>query len=169
MPRRFAVVVLAVGLLLVGYALFWAKSDEERIRECLDRLAEAVSTSEQAQNVLFRKAALDRAFKDVFVEDASARIPELAGGVVSGTHELALLAARGSMYFQSIELRFGSVSIDLGESAANVQALAKVSAERSGRLRQDERKVSFRFAKVGSDFRIESLSVSPETSGELAF
>jgi hypothetical protein len=157
--RVLAVVAVALGLLVIGYAVFAKPSDEELIRAKLDRLAEVVSFSDGAGNPVFRAARLDGEFADLFTEDVRISIPELSS-VAQGRRPLAGLAARGSSYAQSLDVDFQDVDVQLigGSSAAQVKAVASLTAQRGGRLQQDRRRVGFGFTKRDGDWLIDAVS-----------
>lgn len=159
MKRATAVGILVVGLALVGYALLAAPSDEERIHAVLDQLAEAVSY-EAPPNPLQRTAQLNGAFKEVFSKDVVVKIAEV-GANTSGRSSLGQLAARASMAYQSLDVSFSDVSIEAGESAANVSSTAELNGMQGGEVRADQRHAEFRFEKIDGDWRIVRVHVSP--------
>ncbi len=159
MKRALVWLALIAGLLLVGYAVFAQKTDEERIQEQLARLAAAVSIDSQ-ENPLARGARLNREFSELFTKEARASVPELSAPV-EGRRELVALATRAVGSFRSLDVAFSATSIEVGNAAADVKTTAKLNGVRTdGDLDRGERPVSLRFLRSDGAWMIDSARVS---------
>ena len=155
--------VIALGLSLIGYAVFLRSSDEDEILECLDTLAETVRLNESETNPVLRGVRINAAFADIFTKDVSVRIPDIAE-IGSDRRDLAGAAAQVGGHYRTADVRFGStnIAIDPSKTTAAVTTEATVSALRyDGQARMDTRGVTFRFDKVSGDWRIASIAVAP--------
>ena len=167
LKRILALGGIAAGLGLVGYALFSGETDEEQIRRRLDELAVAVEVAGEPQNVAVRGLQLKGKFQELFEQNVTATIPEL-GSSRSGRQDLAALAARSTVYFESLDVDFEdvSVSIDGTQANARVETTAVLTAARRGQgdLQRDQRRVRLRFFKDQEHgWRIASVKVgAPE-------
>ena len=163
MRRALAFGGLAAGLALLAYAVFSGETDEEQIRRRLDEVAATIEVEGEPQNVAVRGLQLKGKFADLFERNVTATIPELGSGR-SGRDELALLAARTTVYFESLDLDFDDVSVivDGTHTNARVKTTAVMTGVRRGQTepRRDERKVRLRFFKdQDHGWRISSVKV----------
>ncbi|HEY6556840.1 MAG TPA: nuclear transport factor 2 family protein [Polyangiaceae bacterium] len=159
MKRTLIWLALGLGLLLVGYAFFASKTDEEIIEEQLTRLAAAVSVSPE-ENPLTRAARLNGEFSELFTRDATASVPELSAPV-QGRRELLALATRAAAGFRTLDVAFSNTSVEVGNAAAEVKTTATLSGVRSdGDLDRGKRAVSLRFTRSDGDWWIASANVS---------
>jgi phosphoribosylformylglycinamidine synthase len=161
--RALAFGGIAAGLGLLAYALFSGETDEEQIRRRLDELAAVVEVQGERQNVAVRGLQLKGKFRELFEKNVTATIPEL-GSARSGRTDLAALAARSTVYFDSLDLDFDDVSVSIagGTMTARVESTVVMTAVRRGRTdpSRDERHVRFRFFKDEEHgWRISSVKV----------
>jgi phosphoribosylformylglycinamidine synthase len=157
MKRLLAAIGIALGVGLVLFALFAAKSDEERIRERLAQLARAVSVDED-ENILFRKSRLDRELEQVFTPDVHVDLPEL-GARPRSRSELVRLATAATRHYRSLDVQLDAERIDVAGDHAEVQAQAELvsAGDDPGRQR---RRVTFRLVKDPSlDWQITAARV----------
>ncbi len=166
MKRWLAIVGGLLGVSLIGYAVFAGESDEELIRQRLIQLEDAVRVEGQV-NPLMRMAQVNKAFKEIFTEEARIRFSqdavELYPQVVNigrGRTGLAKAAGQGLSYLQRFDVDFGRIEIELnGDSGAQVKTLATIDASnRSAYGRGEKRSVSFVFFN-DDQWRIESIAV----------
>jgi hypothetical protein len=157
MRRRSALAALVLGVGCVGYALFASPSDDEQIRTVLGELATALSYDDPP-NPVHRTANLNGAFRDIFTEDVQIHIAELSAKH-SGRARLGQLGARASMGYQTLDLDFGDISVELEEGAANVSLTAEMHAARGSEAKRDVRRAQLVFAKVDGDWRIARVRV----------
>lgn len=165
MRRYIPYVGIALGLAIAVYALFFAQSAEDAIRDQLDRLEEAVALEPGSQPVI-RAARVKGAFKGLFVKDVTFDVPELDGSD-QGRDELVSLAAAAPRLFQQAHVDLDGLAIDLAadeKSAIAVGEAVIMGAQHGQAVRRDTRTVSIRFDEVDGDWLIVSLSVSPPGS-----
>jgi len=161
---RIALAVLVLGLALLGYAVLWAPTEEEKIRAVLDHLERTVHTGEDTgKNPLVRSGTLREAFREIFDKDVSYRIPELTTGK-SGREHLVEIATQGTATLTTFDVDFTGVDVEhSGDSPlARVTTVARLNAFRGAeRYERSDRKVTFDFLKADGDWRISSFRVFP--------
>lgn len=166
MKRWLAIAGGALGVGLIGYAVFGAESDEERIRARLIELEDAVRVEGQV-NPLVRTSQVNKAFKEIFTEharitfsqDAKELYPQVIN-IRSGRAELSKAASQGTAFLQRFDVDFGSIEIQLtGDSGAEVDTIAAINAlDKGARGNTEKRDVSFVFFK-DDEWRIDSIAV----------
>ena len=152
------IAVIAAGVCLIVYALLLRPSDEDRIRERLDRLASAVGVREDETNPVARGTRLGGELGELFAPEVPVSIPELGGD----RRELAAAATQAGAYYRSADVSFGSVTVRVepGRTAASASATATLAGiERGGGERRDTREVSFELERIDGDWRITALRV----------
>lgn len=161
MDRRtlLATAAGALGLFVVGYAVFAPANDEEMIRETLDRLAAGISFSEPIQNPIFYGSHLAETFDEVFTESVQISVAEVRANIPSHRGKLGLATAQVLQRSGSLDVSFGSTDIDIQGDSARVVSVATVSGNDGGQLRRDSRRVDFDFVKDGGDWRIARARV----------
>ena len=163
MKRVLAATGVVLGLGLIGYAVFSRETDEEQIRRRLTELADAVHLDAERGNPAVRGLELRGRFAELFEKDVRAQIPEL-GSSRQTRDDLAALAAQSSAYFQSLDLDFQKVDVQLDgtRSGARVSSVVVMTATRrtDPAPERDEREVTFRFVKTDDPgWRIAELVV----------
>ncbi len=154
-----ALLVAVVSAALIGYALFGG-SDEDRILARLKELAHAVETVED-ESILFRRARVNRAFKDGLEPNASLTAPELPS--TTGIKELVELATVAAGAFGQMTLSVGETDIHIDRAAheAHAVSLVTLTAARGGELRREKRHVRFVLHQSGGDWRVAVIDVEP--------
>ena len=162
MRRGLAIGGGALGLALIGYALFAGESDDELIQARLTQLEQAVQVDGQ-ENAVMRGARVNKHFKEIFEKDVVVRIPELTS-LAKGRQGLSAVATKAGTYFQSAEVDFDDVEIQIDGSkvGALVIASAQLDAVQGGRPRRDQRRVTLRFSKNDGEWQIASINVAPK-------
>jgi hypothetical protein len=163
MRRWLPYLGIALGVALVAYALFFVKSDEERIRERLVELAASVEVKDRREMPLIRAARVRKSFATLFSKDVRLAIPEV-GTVDRGREPLVELAVSAQSEFSSVALDLDGLSIRLDESKEHGLAVgtAKLSGTREdGVVSRDTRTVSLRLDRQEDEWRIVDVSVSP--------
>lgn len=156
---------LVVGALLVGggvlvlVALFWPKSDEERITGQLESLAAAVGFSEPIENPIFFGSALADRLEPLVTERVRVDIPEVHGSVPSDVGQLAVASAMALSRYGSLSVTLSAIDIRLSTTGAQVSALARVIAAEAGQLKSDTRPVQFELVKDSGDYQVSSVRV----------
>lgn len=161
MRRALAILGIVLGVLLIGYAFFGRRSEEELIRDRVRQLAEAVSFSEP--NVVARGLALRGAFDDLFVPAVSADLPDLGGRHV-GRDALVELGVSVTPLARSVDVTLSelTVTLDAERRSARVTAHGTMQATtREGEERWEDRSVELSFAKTEAGWQITALAVSP--------
>lgn len=161
--RALAAVAAVLGVVILLYAVFAKKSDEELIREQLAELAQAVRVSGPDENPIFRAKRLNDQFENLFVPGVRVDVPELTQ-ISSGRNELVGVATRAGTLFRSAEVEIDATSVDLiaGGTSATASGSATLTGDRGNGPQRDERRVSFGFAKTKDGWRIDSVVVTPK-------
>lgn len=160
--RRWAIGLIAAGVGVVGYALFFRGGDEDAIRGRLDALAEAVRLRESETNPVVRGARIQGAFSEIFLPKIRVSIDEL-GAIGSDRRDLAGVAAQAGARYRSADLSFGSVAVTVAEARESAQVTATATltgTAHDGDPRRDEREVTFELEKVDGDWRIATVRVA---------
>ncbi len=163
MKRRLALAGVALGLGLVAWAVLSRPSDQELITARLRALEAAVAVDGQ-ENVVFRTSRLNQAFEEIFVQDVTVRIPELTS-LARGRGALAGVAAKSGTYFNSAQVTFTDLDIDVDPKRESAQVGARVvlDAVEGDRRRRDDRRVSLRFTRPDGDWLIDAITVTPKS------
>jgi hypothetical protein len=148
-----------LGVLSVGYALFAPVSDEELIVEVLDELAAALSFSEPIQNPIFFGSRLSERFQDVFAEQVNLRVAEVSARIPSHRGQLGLAAAQALSRYGSLDVSFGSTTVNVSGQSAQVTSEASVVGTFQGEMRRDSRSVDFDFVLTDGDWQIAGARV----------
>jgi hypothetical protein len=160
-------IVLGIGIAI--YALFFASSEEDRIRARLEQLEDAVLVTADDTNFLVRTGHVKKEFSEIFTKEVSIEIPELTE-ISAGRDELVTLAAGAPRLYGTANVDLGglSIQIDKSETSAVAYGDATLTATRpTGELQRDTRTVSLRFDQIDGEWRIVGVSVSaPEQSAQ---
>jgi hypothetical protein len=161
MKRWLPHIGIVLGVMLAVYALFFGSSDEDLIREQLERLEDAIAVSEGGQNVVVRAAHIRKEFSEIFIKDVSFEVPDLTTEE-SGRRALVALAASAPQLFRSAHVDLDSLAI--GVDGPGLTAVAQGNAtltgtRQSGEPERDQRQVSLRFDKIDGNWLCVSLSV----------
>jgi phosphoribosylformylglycinamidine synthase len=162
MRRWLPHIGIVVGLSIAIYALLLSSSDEDRIREKLEQLEQAVEVTPGDTNVLVRTARVKKNLSEIFVKEVTFEIPELTTKS-SGRDELVALAGTAPQLYRTAIVDLGSLAIEV--DSAGVSAVAHGEAtltatRHAGGVERDTRTVSLRFDKIDGDWLIVSASVS---------
>ncbi|MBW2455341.1 MAG: hypothetical protein JRI68_12555 [Deltaproteobacteria bacterium] len=168
MRRWLPHIGIVAGLCLAIYALFFGSSDEDEIRELLERLEEAVAVREGNTNILVRAAHVKKEFSEIFIKEVTFQIPELSRSP-KGRQELAGLAANAPRLWATATVDLGGLSVEVDDAGVSGVAYGKATLTATrlgGQLERDDRTVSLRLDKVDGDWLIVHVSVSPKLSTE---
>lgn len=158
MKRLLAGLGIALGLGLVLYALFGARSDEERIRERLDQLARAVSVGED-ENIVFRRSRLDRELEQVLTDDVLVDIPELSANP-RGREAVVRLTLAATYHEAPVDVAIEPRHIEVRGGQAEVKASVDVTGGQD--FGRDRRDVAFELVKDPTrDWQISAARVEP--------
>lgn len=157
--RLVAIAAGVLGIGVIGYAVFSEPSDEEQIRELLERLETAVVVDGR-ENLLIRKARIDGEFDEIFDADVRVSIPELTS-LKDGRSGLSMVATQAGSYFQTASVDIDDLELEVGSIGANVNARASLVATRSGGPERDDRQVRFELSKSSGDWLITAVEVTP--------
>jgi hypothetical protein len=167
--RIVAIVAGAVGLLLLGYAIFFWDNDEDLIREKLDQLTLSLHvTKGEVQNPAIAGVHLKSEFAEIFTQTVLVTIPELkgSGGGALPRADLAMFAGQMKGRFQAATVSLGDISVQIQDETAHVDATATLIAEDfGGAPRRDIRDVDFEFQKIEGEWQIAGLTVGAAQSG----
>lgn len=162
--RAIAATVSALGLGVLGYALFSPLSEEEQVENVLRALCAAVSFDEPIQNPMFFGSHLSEQFQDLLTEDVRVMLSEVHFPIPSHRGQLGLAAARGLSRYGSLNATLGGLEIQLQEGQAEARATVTVVSNSGGEVRRADRPVDFSLIKVDGEFRVASVKVRPELS-----
>jgi len=165
--RALAILAVLVGVAIAAWAVFSHKSDEELIRERLDRLGHVAGVDAPDENPIFRGKRMRDEFQVLFTPNVRVDIRELTS-LASGRDGLVGVATRAGSYFRSAEIDIKPESVQLvaGANAATVRGTAVLTADRGRGPERDERRVSFGFAKTKDGWQIDSVVVTPKDEVE---
>ncbi|WP_437765013.1 nuclear transport factor 2 family protein [Sorangium sp. So ce281] len=163
MKRWIPLGLIAAGAVLGAAALLLSPSEEERIRDRLTQLENAVRIDDGERNPLVRHGRIRGEFAEIFAKEASARIVEI-GDSLRGRDELANAATQAVVVYQTAEVSLGGteIQVDPAGMTAEVTATATVTGARHGReVRRDELPVVLRLEKIDGEWKIVSATVHP--------
>lgn len=159
MNRALGIAGIVAGALLVGYALFGRRSDQELIAERLQLLGRAVSVRED-ENLVFRKTRLDRELGALLSPEVRVQIPEL-GYSVSGVSAVTSLATAAGRQYPNLDVSIEPESVTVDGEAAESRAEVTVLSLGDD-LSRERRPIQVRWTK-DSDWKIDSIQVqAPE-------
>ncbi|WP_437276269.1 nuclear transport factor 2 family protein [Sorangium sp. So ce375] len=163
MKRWLPLGLIGAGAVLGAAALLLSPSEEERIRDRLAQLEDAVRIDDGERNPLVRHGRIRKEFAEIFAKEASARITEI-GDSLRGRDELAAAATQAAVVYQTadVSLSGAEIEIDPAGMAAKVTATATVTGARHGQeVRRDELPVALRLEKIDGEWKIVSATVHP--------
>ncbi len=144
------------------YFVFFAGTDEEKIRKCVAELARAVEVKADDTNVVMRGARLRGKLAEVLTEDVHVSVEELQGGKVTGRDPLVQRAAAIPAMYRTLEVNVHDYDIKVHPSGAeaSVGARATVSATpHGGDAKRDERAIDLLMRKDEGRWRVSSITV----------
>ncbi len=168
MKRYLPHLGIALGVAIAVYALFFSESDEDRIRDVLDRLTDAIAVTPEDQNMVLRAAHIKGEFADIFTKEVSFAIPELNQAAGGKRVELVGLAAKAPQLWSDARVDLSGLSIRVDEAGLSAVAVGDAQLDairRGGQIERDTRKVSISLDKIDGDWRIVSLTVSAKGGG----
>jgi hypothetical protein len=166
MPKRtVGIAIVAIGVAIAIWALFFRGSEEDRIRAAIVKAAAAVKVV-PGENPVMRAARVKGDMADVIAKDVAFSVPELPSsdqGVGKGRDPLVGAAISIASVFEEADVTvvFSQVTIDPGGSSASATTTVTLSGLRGGQRERDIRKVSFVLRKEG-EWRISEITVYPK-------
>lgn len=161
MAKWLAVGGMALGVSLIGYAVFARETDEEKILGALGRIERTVRIdADTATNPLIRAGQLKRDYSEIFDKNVTYRIPDLSSG--STLESLVHLTVQSSMALTTLDVGFSKTDLQLANppTSAVVKTVAKVRAfHGTSPYEESQRDVRFEFTRSGGDWRITSFNV----------
>ena len=154
---------IVVGVCVALYALFFHRGEEERIRQQLAALEDAVEVAPGGGNLVLRAARVRKSFNKIFVKDVVVEIPNVSAPT-SGRHALAKLASGAPRLFEwgKLDLSDLTIALDASKTQATAFGPAQVTAQhRNGKRYDEQRTASLRFDKIDGAWLVVSLTVSP--------
>lgn len=160
--RRWALAGIGLGVALLAYAVLAPESDEEKIAKRLGELSRAVNWDGDASQEAARAQRINALFRDLFLPQCDAQIPDLPSGEGSPA-ALAMLAMGASRRSSSLVLTFERVTTRVAKDkqSARTTADAVLTVEHEGRLDKDKRHVAIEWLKRAGTYRILELAVAP--------
>lgn len=165
MRSRLALLaLLAVGLGLVGWALFARETDEEAIRRRLEVIAGAVAILPE-EGVVPRALRVKEGLEESIAKDATIAVPELRERLDRET--LIGAAVQAGQRWSSGRVSYRGLSIEKrGDGQAHVSATAVLDGTSGAEPRSDERSVSIDLRRVDGEWVVTRLEVEPEVGGD---
>ncbi len=156
---RWALVLVAAGVVLLRYGIFGAASDEERIRKRLGELAAAAHWERADGDMLRRAAHLKEVVSEAFLPDAVVDVPDAPTSKLD--REALVLFASDVRALESLTLDFKDTDVRLSqdEQSAAVRSDAILTTEHDGQLDRDKRRVLMTWKKRDDKWRIADVTV----------
>jgi hypothetical protein len=158
MKKWTVVAACALVASIVIWMTVFRGSEEDRIRDTLNRLVKAVMVKE-GDNLISRTVRIKSELKETVDEDVRVDVPDLH---ISSTGRAALVekAAQAGLMFTSAdcELTQVKVMVDEGATTAKADAVAVFTGVRGGDRRVDRREVHFLLRKDGQ-WRVTTIDV----------
>jgi len=159
MKRPLLLALLAAVAGTVIYILFFGASDESRIRDRLEQLAEAVRIDEDELSPLPRAGRIRSEFAEIFTTDASASVAEI-DETFEGRDAMAAAAAQLVGRYRSADVSFMNIKVRIHEAAAEVKATAAVTGATHGQgASREELPVTLKLKTIDGDWKITSAVV----------
>ena len=148
----------AIAAVVLGVTLT-RPSEEDRIRQVLDRFAKAVAVKAD-DNILARAGRVKSELKETVADDVYVDVADLNVRVTS-RQSLSDSATKVALAFSSADCELTSMTIKVDDSAttAKVDALALVTGQRGGERKLDKRPVHFLLRKDGA-WKITTIDVA---------
>ena len=157
---------VVAGVVIAIYAIFFGSTDEDRIRELLERLERAVAVHSDETNVIVRGARVRKAFKEIFSKDVRFQVPDFQSAGQS-RRALVGLATQAPRLYRNATVDLGGLSVKVdekGESSTAFGQAVVVGVRQNGTAERDSRTISLRLDKMDGDWRIVQVDVSPRTN-----
>jgi len=157
--------LLAVGLGLLGWAIFARETDEEAIRRRLDALAAAVVIVPD-EAVVPRALRVRQGLQEGIERRARIDVPDV--GVQLDRDELVAAAVQAGQRYRAGDVAWSDVRVEVRTGTeAHVEATAKLTATGGGgEPRSDERAVSLDLRKVEGTWLVTAIDVAPGDAAE---
>ncbi|HEU5073516.1 MAG TPA: hypothetical protein VFU02_05075 [Polyangiaceae bacterium] len=155
--RAVLAALAALGLGLVGYALFSGQTDEERIAEVLNELEDTVGFA-SPPNPLTHAAAVRARFVELVAPEVVVDVPE-RGLVARGRDDLTRLAVAGTARLQSFEVAVTveALRVDGDTAHAGVEVVTEATQGQNPRL--STRRADLEFVKHDGDWLLSAAHV----------
>jgi hypothetical protein len=159
MSRWKVAAACAVAFAVAMWLTFFRASEEDRIRETLDRFTRAVAVKPD-DNVLSRSGRLASELKETVTDQVRVEVPDV-GVRVSSRKDLVEAATKAGLVYGSADAALTNVRIRIeeGASTAKADALVVVTAERGGERKVDRRDVHFLLFK-DDGWKITTIDVA---------
>lgn len=155
--RTVIAAAAALGLGLIGYALFSRPTDEERIAEVLHELEDAVGF-ESPPNPLTHAANLRGRFAELVTPEVVVDLPE-RGLVARGRDDLTRVAVAGTTRMQRFDVAFSVEEIEVAGNSAKARVEVVTEATLGGDPRLSTRRADLQFLKSDDDWQLASAHV----------
>lgn len=158
--KKWAIVAGCAAVAAVALWLtVFRPSEEDRIRQVLDRFTKAVSVK-QDDNIISRAGRVNSVLKETVADDVHADVADF-NIRVTNRKDLAENATRAGLVFNSADCELTAMTIKVDDSAttAKVDTLAVVTGTRGGERKIDKRPVHFLLRKDGT-WKITTIDVA---------
>ncbi len=158
--RALAWVAVALGVLLVAYALFSGDSAEERVRRAVAAFG-ATLTVDSGESPLIATARVRGALDELTVKEVSITLPDFPS-LRAGRDGLVDALGKGRVLFRTAEVEFSEVQVELRGDVAEVSAVGTLTGvDRHGRSRHHQRQVQLELVKEDG-WRVKRVAVGVE-------
>jgi len=155
--RAVIAAAAALGLGLIGYALFSRQTDEERIADVMTQLEKAVGF-ESPPNPLTHAGALRGRFADLVAPDVLVDVPE-RNLIARGRDDLTRLAVAGTVRMQSFDVTFTLENLTVDGDTAKASAEVLTEITQGSEPRMSSRKADLEFVKADGDWLLSAAHV----------
>lgn len=157
--RAVLVGIIAIGLALIGWAVFGRETDEEAVRRRLVEMS-AMLAIEPSEGIVIRGLRLKRDLPDYFVEDANVKVPQAGGDMTR--NEMIASATAAQTRWPAAHVSWSNVEVTLdGRGGAHLEGIAELTRTDGGTARSTERNVTIEWVKKG-DWMVRELVVGGE-------
>jgi ketosteroid isomerase-like protein len=155
--RAVIATAAALGLGLIGYALFSRQTDEERIADVMAQVAEAVGF-ESPPNPLTHAAALRGRFADLVASNVIVDVPE-RNLIARGRDDLTRLAIAGTARMQRFDVSFTLENLTVHGDTATASVEVLTEAAHGNDPRMSTRHADLEFVKTDGDWQLSRAHV----------
>ncbi len=162
MDRRtlLSLLGLAGGAAVLGAAVFWPETDEERIRAVLDEVTMAVEFSEPIANPVFFGSRLADSWQDVMMDQVRVHAEEASRSGNFERSRLALLTSQVlATRFSSLMVTLSDVSIRVARDTAEVDATVVALTDQGTGSSAGQRSARFSLERANGDWKISSVYI----------
>lgn len=162
--RAVLVGLIAIGLALIGWAIFGRETDEEAVRRRLAELS-ATLAIDPSEGLVVRGLRLRGDLPEYLTTDAAFHVPEAGGDM--GRGEVIASATAAATRWPSAQVGWSGVEVTLDRrGGAHVEGLAELTRQGEAGVRSTERRVVMEWSKGEGAWKVRALEVRPEDQSD---